>query len=207
MGCNNILLLYGIMVNRTGIGVSHTRVGIASSFGILRLSSPISCDRPPCFRRPLQNSWEAIFSVALPRTPGSPGRGYLLRHSREACPVLRYGDGNLKPFFQGIAALQPAFLDSCFRRALNNLASARPPPSSLPCRRESTPHPAWIPGARTPRGGNDGGRGFVIGYARGSFRRNGLALGWCSFQLPTHSGNINTGEGLSPISCAGTVPA
>ena len=57
-----------------------------------------------CFRKALQNSGV------------SPRRGCLLRHSREACPVLRYGDGNLKPFFQGIAALQTAFLDSCFRR-------------------------------------------------------------------------------------------
>ena len=120
MGCNNILLLYGIMVNMTGTGRPIHVLVLPAPLGYYAFlpqflrkhesrTPVIADDRPPCYRRPLQNSGV------------SPGRSYLLRHSREACPVLlRYGDGNLKPFFQGIAALQPAFLDSCFRRALNN---------------------------------------------------------------------------------------
>ncbi len=77
--------------------------GCVSLDETLQIPVPASSARI-CFRRRLNNS-------GVP-----PGRGYFLRHSREACPVLRYGDGNLKPFFQGVAVLQTAFLDSCLRR-------------------------------------------------------------------------------------------
>ena len=63
-----------------------------------------SCSCHPCGRRPLNS-----FSLFL-------GVNDVLRHSREACPVLRYGGGNPGRFIRGSAALQGASLDSCFRR-------------------------------------------------------------------------------------------
>ena len=62
MGCNNILLLYALEVNRTETGAFHTRVGIANSFGILRLSSPIPVQGDLCVTS-VYLLEEAIFSV------------------------------------------------------------------------------------------------------------------------------------------------